>query len=482
MARRKRTHELEEYEWQDPQLDDLRADREIQSMANRLKAVSDPRYLDQLPSPRKMWTTVRNAPGMRTWRVVNDAVFCLTSFPIGVMFFIVAVVGGSVGLSLSWLGIGVIILAWTFALLLWGAQLERARLNAFLSVDVGETHHWSQSTGNVIGRTWQVLRNPQVWRDFLYMALLFPLGLLELALVLWPVQFFTAPLVYFAFGSGLGTQVWGIDINHPGTALFLLVLGVIFSVVAGFIVNITAKLHGQLGLMLLGSSHEEVLTERVEELTESRSAVMRAMHMERLRIERDLHDGAQQQLVALAMDLGRAREKMESDPDAALALIDKSHEQAKRVMTDMRELVRGIHPAVLTDRGLDAAVSAVAGRSPIPVDVAVHLRDRLSEEVEGTAYFVVVEALANVAKHSRAERARVSITRDGNWLRITVTDNGRGGADPTQGSGMQGLQDRILALEGTFAYTSPPGKGTRITVEIPCEPSLPKIPSSSAKV
>src|SRR5690606_12067571 len=148
-----------------------------------------------------------------------------------------------------------------------------------------------------------------------------------------------------------------------------------------------AVLHGQLGLLLLGTSNEEMLTERVEVLTESRSAVMRAMHMERRRIERDLHDGAQQRLVSLAMDLGRAREKLDTDPDGARLIIDQSHEQAKQVLTEMRDLVRGIHPAVLTDRGLDAAISAIAGRSPIPVEVDILLRDRLPEEVEGTAYF-----------------------------------------------------------------------------------------------
>jgi signal transduction histidine kinase len=221
-------------------------------------------------------------------------------------------------------------------------------------------------------------------------------------------------------------------------------------------------------LLLLGTSQEEKLTERVEELTESRSAVMRAMHMERRRIERDLHDGAQQRLVSLAMDLGRAREKLETDPEGARRIIDQSHEQAKEVLTEMRELVRGIHPAVLTDRGLDAAISAIAGRSPIPVEVDVRLKERLPEEVEGTAYFVIVEALTNVTRHSGATAAKVQVYRDGNWLRITVEDNGRGGADPAKGTGMRGLRDRIAALDGSFAFSSPEGRGTRISVEIPC--------------
>jgi signal transduction histidine kinase len=439
--------------------------------------IADERIQRRLQDTGWLWGTLRGIPGVRNWRVLSDSVFCLTSFPIGLVFFLVAVIGGVLGLTLSFVGVGLGILAWTFALMLWGAQVERSRLRAFLSINVGEAQHWAATDGNVISRIWQIIRSPQVWRDFLYMGLLFPIGILELALVTFPLKFIWAPIFYFIFGAEPGV-IWGLQVTNPIIAITVLIMGIVIAVPTALLINLTAKLHGQLGLLLLGTSHEEVLTGRVEELTESRSAVMRAMHMERKRIERDLHDGAQQQLVALAMDLGRAREKMESDPEAARIILDDSHERAKRVMVDMRELVRGIHPAVLTDRGLDAAVSAVAGRAPIPVDVSVRVRDRLPEEVESTAYFVVVEALTNATKHAQASRARVSIQRDGNWLRITVTDNGRGGADPEQGTGMRGLRDRILALEGTFAFTSPSGKGTRITVEIPCEPSLPKIPWS----
>lgn len=442
--------------------------------------VADERIQQRIEDTGWLWVSMKRFPGVSNWRVLSDSLFCLTSFPIGLAFFIIAVVGGVTGIALSFVGIGVGILAWTFALMLWGAGVERSRLRAFLGINVGESNHWGQTEGNVVSRTWQVVRAPQVWRDFLYMALLFPIGILELGLVTFPLKFIWAPIFYFIFGAHQGV-IWGIQVTNPFIAIVVLAMGIVIAVPTALVISLATRLHGQLGLMLLGTSQEEVLTERVEELTESRSAVMRAMHMERKRIERDLHDGAQQQLVALAMDLGRAKEKMDSDPDGAREILDASHERAKRVMVDMRELVRGIHPAVLTDRGLDAAVSAVAGRSPVPVDVAVHVHERLPEEVESTAYFVVVEALTNVAKHSGAERARVSIQRDGNWLRITVTDNGRGGANPNQGTGMRGLQDRILALDGTFAFTSPPGKGTRITVEIPCEPSLPKIPSSSEK-
>lgn len=441
---------------------------------------ADERIQRKLQDTGWLWSTIRSIPGVQNWRVLSDAIFCLTSFPIGLAFFLVAVIGGSVGLVLSFVGVGIGILAWTFALLLWGAQIERTRLRAFLGINVSDVHHWDTTDGKLISRIWQIIRSPQVWRDFLYMGLLLPIGVLELALVSFPIRFIWSPIFYFIFGAQQGV-IWGIQITNPLIAIIVLLMGIVIAVPTALLINLTAKLHGQLGLLLLGTSQEEVLTERVEELTESRSAIMRAMHMERTRIERDLHDGAQQQLVALAMDLGRAREKMDSDPEGAREIIDISHERAKRVMTEMRELVRGIHPAVLSDRGLDAAISAVAGRMPINVDVNVHVHERLPEEIEGTAYFVVVEALTNITKHAQADRARVNIQRDGNWLRITVTDNGRGGANPEAGTGMRGLRDRILALEGTFAFASPPGQGTRITVEIPCEPSLPKIPSSSEK-
>lgn len=471
---------LDDYQYDDPWVEDELLPQDRQLARNPAFGSLDASLQRKLENTDWLWPILQRMPGVRSWRILSDAVFCLTSIPIALAFFIVAAVGMGIGFPLSFVGIGVAILAWTFALMLWGVQIERSRLVAFLNLNISQHHPWESTEGNIVKRTWQVIRTPQVWRDFLYMALLLPIGIIELGLVIWPLRFIWAPIFYFVFGAEQGV-IWGIQVTNPLIALIVLAMGVVLAVPAAALVHLATKLHAQLALILLGTRQEDVLTERVEELTESRSAVMRAMHLERRRIERDLHDGAQQQLVALAMDLGRAREKMESDPDGARDLIEESHERAKLAMTEMRELVRGIHPAVLTDRGLDAAVSAAAARSPIPVDVAVHLHERLPEEVEGTAYFVVVEALTNVSKHSGASRARIAVQRDGNWLRITVTDNGRGGADPERGTGMRGLRDRIYALEGTFSFTSPPGEGTRIIVEIPCEPSLPKIPSSFAK-
>ena len=428
--------------------------------------VNNVRVQRVLDDPNSLWTLLRNLPGVRSWRILSDSLFLATSFPLGLMWFIIGVVGLSIGFALSIVGVGVVLLAVTLGILIWGAQVERTRLRVFLDVNVAPRTPISAYEGNVVKRTWRYLKAPQVWRDLIYLMVLFPIGIAELALVLLPLELLLSPFFY-SLGGADNILFWRVD--HGFEAFLAFLLGIVLVVPLSFLINIAASLHGQLGVMLLGVPHEEeVLHGRVEELTESRSAVMRAMHMERRRIERDLHDGAQQRLVNLAMDLGRAREKMESDPEGARQIIDQSHEQAKQVLTEMRDLVRGIHPAVLTDRGLDAAVSAIAGRSPVPVKVDVQTHERLPEEVEGTAYFVVVESLTNIARHSDASQAAVQIRREGNWLRITVTDDGRGGADPDNGSGLRGLKDRIAALDGSFALSSPEGRGTRLTVEIPC--------------
>lgn len=414
----------------------------------------------------KLWRVIHELPVVRSWKIVNDVVFTLMTFAIGLAWFIFFLVMVTVGASLLIIWVGVPILAALVAMTIWSAQMERDRLRIFLGLQIASPYRYFPDTGAPWKRAWALLRNPQLWRDLAYLLLLFPIGMLGIFLVSFPVSLVLAPIWFTLFGTG---TVQGWQINSFGEALVAFIFGAIVAVPFAFLINLLTIGNGRLGQRLLATSTEEVLIERVEELTESRSAVMRAMHLERRRIERDLHDGAQQRLVALAMDLGLAREKIESDPAAARALIESSHEESKRVLADLRDLVRGIHPAVLTDRGLDAAISAIAGRSPVPVEVDIELDSRQAEEVEGTAYFVVVEALTNIAKHSNASKARVHIRRRGSWLELEISDNGRGGANLGQGSGLRGLQDRILALDGRFSLSSPPGRGTSIRVEIPCE-------------
>jgi signal transduction histidine kinase len=228
--------------------------------------------------------------------------------------------------------------------------------------------------------------------------------------------------------------------------------------------------HVALGRKLLGPCRRAGLAEGVEELSESRSKVLAAALAERRRIERDLHDGAQQRLVSLAMDLGMAREKMVIDPVAARKLVEEAHGEAKRALADIRDLVRGIHPTILSDRGLDAAISALADRCPVPVEVDVELDGRPPEAVETTAYFVVAEALANVAKHSGASEARVAVRRERkpeDRLVVEVVDDGKGGANLEDGTGLAGLRDRVAALDGGLFVESPGGGPTHVRAELP---------------
>ncbi|MBA2468063.1 MAG: sensor histidine kinase [Chloroflexia bacterium] len=411
------------------------------------------------------WRALRDLPYVKDWRVLSDSVFLLLSFALGMFWLFTIIFIGAAGLALSIVWVGIPILAALFALVIWGAQVERHRLRVFLGVDIATPYRYFEPSSRPWKRAWMVLRNPQLWRDMCYLLLLTPLGILGLTVVWVPIPFLLAPIT-FILGGDASPFFW--DIGNFFEALVAMLVGAVLVVPFSILVNLTALLHVRVAERFLAPSTEEILTERVEELTESRSAVMRAMYLERRRIERDLHDGAQQRLVSLAMELGRAREKLESDPEAARKLIEASHEDSKLVLAELRDLVRGIHPAVLTDRGLDAAISAIAGRSPVPVEVDVRLKDRQPDEVEGTAYFVVVEALTNVAKHSQATRAKVFINRNRGWLHLEISDNGRGGANPSNGTGIRGLRDRILALDGQFWLSSPPGKGTTIKVEFPC--------------
>jgi signal transduction histidine kinase len=199
-----------------------------------------------------------------------------------------------------------------------------------------------------------------------------------------------------------------------------------------------------------------------------REAAVRAHDADHRRIERDLHDGAQARLTALIMDLGRARKKLASDPQVAQSLVDEAYQEARQVLTELRDLARGIQPPILSDRGLDAAVSALSARAPIPVEVDVDVPTRPPAPVESAAYFIVAEALANVTKHAHATRARVQLRAADGRLVLEVSDDGVGGALPGAGTGLSGLTDRAAALDGRLTVSSPPGGPTLVRAELPC--------------
>jgi signal transduction histidine kinase len=222
----------------------------------------------------------------------------------------------------------------------------------------------------------------------------------------------------------------------------------------------------------LTAENEELTSQlqaKVAELRASRTRIVEAGYEERRRVERNLHDGAQQRLVALTMSLRLVRGKIDRDPAAAATLLDEAMEELGEATRELRELARGIHPAVLSDRGLEAALGGLAGRSTVPIEILETPPERLPEAVESATYFVIAEALTNVARYAAADGATVRVTRGKGAVEVEIRDDGVGGADPSAGTGLRGLEDRVAALEGRLAVTSPRGGGTTVLARFPCE-------------
>jgi signal transduction histidine kinase len=424
------------------------------------------------------------------------ASFLLSSLPLGLFWF--AVLAAPILLGVFLAAVWVVVMGLILAVLSWtgrpqrqtfvhglalicapltllsvrGAQAERRRIARSLGYQVSSPYR-RMPRGSTLDHAHARAEDPAAWRDLAYILLLVPLGATEFASIVAAFVFLggtiTLPAwLFVAFPEG--APLWQeVRIDTLPEALIVAVVALPVSVLAGYLlITGLSQAHIALGRALLGPSRRTRLAERVEELTESRSRVLAATLAERRRIERDLHDGAQQRLVSLAMELGMAREKLATDPAAARKLVEEAHGEVKRALADIRDLVRGIHPAVLSDRGLDAAISALADRCPVPVEVDVDLDGRPPEPVETTAYFVVAEALANVAKHSGASEARVTVWRvPEDRLVIEVVDDGKGGANPETGTGLAGLADRLAALDGRLFIESLAGGPTRVGAQLP---------------
>jgi signal transduction histidine kinase len=426
------------------------------------------------PAPGSFIGWALRAPlAPRTWAAAG---YLLVSGAVGTFWFLVLVTGISIGLAVLIVWIGVPILLATMLAWRGGAWLERRWIRLTLGVDIPDPYR-PLSTGSLWHRLQVLTTDPATWKDLVYLALLFPLGLLWFVVTatLWSVALImlTTPLLYWIPAGGYleidldddPGRTWLVLDSLP-EALAAAAIGLLLCVVAALATRGMAAAHGAIAQGLLGPSQAQ-LRARVDALRASRDRAVEGAEAERRRIERDLHDGAQQRLVALAMDLGMAREKLGNDPEAAAALVGEAHEEAKRALAELRDLARGIHPAVLADRGLDAAISALAARAPFPVNVEV-TRERLPGTVESTAYFVVAEALTNAVRHGGARDITVRIARDGDLLLVQVTDDGVGGADPERGSGLRGLADRVAAIGGRFAVRSPEGGPTVVSAELPC--------------
>lgn len=313
------------------------------------------------------------------------------------------------------------------------------------------------------------LRAGATWRQVAYHLLVAPAVLCGTAVtfVLWGWGVFAGTALVWMWGvppeqlpKFLESSTEAVYINASGLAALLAAL---------WLTPALVRLDTRAALALLGPSRTEQLARRVEDLTESRAGAIDAADAERRRIERDLHDGAQQRLVSLAVNLGIARATLTDLSTEARQVIDEAHREAKEAIDELNNLVRGLHPAVLDDRGLDAALSGIAARGPLPVRLHVDVPRRLAPTVEAVAYFTVSEALANITKHApEASRADVTVGIHDGRLRVTVADDGPGGADPAHGSGLAGLARRAASVDGVFTISSPVGGPTVITVELPC--------------
>ncbi|WAL67934.1 sensor domain-containing protein [Amycolatopsis cynarae] len=354
--------------------------------------------------------------------------FLIASFPIRLVAFVLVLVTTVLGIATTMLWIGIPVLLSATTLVRGFADLERAWVRAMLGVEVAAPRRLRHGAGML--QTWQTrLVDPTTWRELGYTLLALPLGIIE----------FVAGIVSVA------VPPFGI-----------------------FVAPRIGSLHGALTLSFLGPDRTAQLEARTRQLTHSRARGIDAVEAERKRIERDLHDGAQQRLVAVAMSLGRAQLKLDSeDPDGARELIGAAHADAKLAVSELRDLARGIYPPVLQDRGLDAALSSLTARMQIPVEVEVAVEPRPPAPVETTTYFIVSETLTNITKHAGADRAFVRVTRDEDTVAVEITDNGRGGASIRPGGGLAGLADRAATIDGVLTVVSPVGGPTVVRADLP---------------
>jgi len=415
---------------------------------------------------------LRDLVSARTWLAMTQH---LVGLFIGLAVFTIVTVGLSTGVSLLFLAlVGLPLLGVMVWLAHWFARAERAR---FALLDGARIPAWPSpgSPGRagfrwgIIPR-WRMWTESATWGEIGYALLRLPVSAVAvtISIAAWAFGLVLLALPAYARFLPSGGPTFGDTVLHTRAELIVLaVIGAVVLLAAPQLTRGLAIADTALSRLLLGPRRD--LAARVAELEVSRERVVDAAEAERRRIERDLHDGAQQRLVALAMELGRAKAKFADDLDAARELVDQAHAQAKEALTELRNLVRGVHPPVLTDRGLDAALSGLAALCPVPVEVHVDVPVRPKSSVEAVAYFVVAEALTNVAKHSRASHAKVVVEGHGypGTLTVMISDDGIGGADAV-GPGLSGLADRVSGVDGRLTVESPSGGPTIIAAELPC--------------
>jgi signal transduction histidine kinase len=402
-------------------------------------------------------------------RTYGRILYLLLALPLGVAEFSFLVTAISFGFGTAITLIGVPVLIGTVWAWRWLAEFERRLIGRLLGTripspyrpDPPETRWWRRVAAR--------LADPATWKDLAFLLLQLPLGIVSFTVTVTVLGvglgLLFAPAYYWALGPG--DVVGALNVDTLPEALVAVPVGALVLLLGIPGLSILGRLYGWLAAQLLGSNADPLLTAQVSELQDARSRIIAAADAERRRIERDLHDGAQQRLVALALNLRMAEQQAASGDPAAAELVRQAGEEANLALKELRDLARGIHPAILTNRGLPAAVRDLASRATVPVEVVAVPDERLPDPVEAAAYFVVSECLANIGKHAEATSATVSVTASDGRLAVEVADDGVGGASIDDGSGVQGLVDRVGALSGTLTMESPAGEGTRVVATIP---------------
>lgn len=409
----------------------------------------------------------------RSWQ--DMANLLLVSPIVGILFASATLLGLVASALTAWIiGLGVAVSAWTLRLSAQMARFDRRRIERVSGSHIEPLALPRREPGASIRayhRAWA--RAPWLWRMPAYQMARVPVvGVLVFGAVVW----WWAIIICFVLAAQpshsvplLGLPLGPLHLSG-GEMAVLVVTGVAGIVLWPTVLRVVPAVDVALGRWLLGPSRTGQLSAEVARLGEARSLALEAEEAERRRIERDLHDGLQPELVNLALDLGLAKSRLRSDPDAAWLLVERAHEEAKRAAEDLRNLVRGIHPSVLDERGLDAALSGLVASCTVPVSVIAELPHRPPAKAEGTAYFVVAEAVTNITKHAHARKAVVHIDYMDGALRVVVEDDGRGGARLEPTGGLAGLAARVASMDGTFTLHSRDGGPTRIEAVIPCEP------------
>jgi signal transduction histidine kinase len=396
-----------------------------------------------------------------------DFVYVATGLPLGIFWLTLLVTLLAVGVSLALITVGLPILALALLLARWGANAERERAALVLDGPIARPRPQARADGR-LARWVAPLRDRRTWRDLGYMLLLGPVGIVAgtIAIALWSAAFaaLLAPAVASSAPAGSA-----LDDLSSAELIGVAIGSIPVAVLAAIVTRALAAGCAAVAETLLAPHDRAELEQRISSLEATRSGAVDSADAQLRRIERDLHDGAQHRLAYIAMELGRARAKLATDPEAVDALLAGAHDESKIAMRELRDVARGIHPSVLSDRGLDAALSGLAERASVPIEIRGCGAERLPPAVETAAYYVVAETLTNIGRHSGATNAHVELRHDSGELVVAIADDGHGGARRVPGSGLEGLAQRVEALDGSLHIDSPDGGPTTITARLPCE-------------